>query len=70
MREKHQRVVTSHMPLTGDLACNLGMCPDWELNWRLFGLQAHAQSTDQPGLQVCVFKGQAKFISLQSDKYY
>ena len=26
-REKHQRVVASHMPPTGDLAGNLGMCP-------------------------------------------
>ena len=30
--EKHQCVVASHMPRTGDLACNSGMCPDWELN--------------------------------------
>ena len=30
--EKHQCVVASHVPLTGDLACNSGMCPDWELN--------------------------------------
>ena len=30
--EKHQCVVASHMPLTGDLACNPGMCPDWEWN--------------------------------------
>ena len=39
------------MPPTGDLAHNLGMCPDWELNWRLFGSQACAQSTglQQPG---------------------
>ena len=32
--EKHQCVVASCMPPTGDLACNQGMCPDWELNWR------------------------------------
>ena len=31
MREKHQSVA-SHMPPTGDLARNTGMCPDWELN--------------------------------------
>ena len=37
--EKHQCVVASHVrpppnpPWTGDLACNPGMCPDWELNW-------------------------------------
>ena len=22
-------------PQTGDSACNLGMCPDWESNWQL-----------------------------------
>ena len=26
--EKHQCVVVSHVPPTGDLACNPGMCPD------------------------------------------
>ena len=30
--EKHQCVVASSVPLTGDLTCNPGMCPDWELN--------------------------------------
>ena len=30
--EKHQYVVASHTPPTGDLACNPGMSPDWELN--------------------------------------
>ena len=30
--EKYQCVVVSHMLLTGDLTCNPGMCPDWELN--------------------------------------
>ena len=46
-------------PLTGDLACNPGMCPDWALNWRPFGLQARTQSTEphQPGLIVFLFKG-------------
>ena len=29
---KHQCVVASREPLTGDLACNSGMCPDWESN--------------------------------------
>ena len=28
-REKHQCVVASHVPPTGVLACNPGMCPDW-----------------------------------------
>ena len=31
--EKHQCVVASYEPHTGNLACNPGMCPDWELNW-------------------------------------
>ena len=30
--ERHQCVVASHVPLPGDLGCNPGMCPDWELN--------------------------------------
>ena len=29
--------VTSHTPPTSDLACNPGMCPDWELNWQPIG---------------------------------
>ena len=37
-REKHQCVVASHVAPTGDLAYNANMCPDWELNWRPFGL--------------------------------
>ena len=44
-------VVASHLPPTGDLAYNPGMCPDWESNWWPFGLQASTQSTEphQPG---------------------
>ena len=30
--EKHQCVVASCTPPTGNLACHPGMCPDWELN--------------------------------------
>ena len=52
-KEKHQCVVASYVPPTGDLACNSGMCPDWESNQRPFGSQVSAQSTEshQPGLQ-------------------
>ena len=38
--EKQQCVGASHMTLTGDLAHNPGMCPDWELNQWPFGSQA------------------------------
>ena len=36
----------------GDLTHNPGMCPEWESNWRPFGLEAGTQSTElhQPGL--------------------
>ena len=30
--EGHQCVDASYTPATGDLACNPGMCPDWESN--------------------------------------
>ena len=35
--EKYQYVVASYMTPTGDLACNPGMCPDWESNLLPFG---------------------------------
>ena len=55
--KKHHRVVASHMPPTGDLARNPGMCPDWESNQQPFGSQACAQSTElhHPGPDL-VFK--------------
>ena len=34
--------------LTGDLACNPGMCHDWESNCQPFGLQASTQYTEPP----------------------
>ena len=46
--EKHRYVVASCMSPTGDLACNPGTCPDWESNWRPFGLQASTQSMEPP----------------------
>ena len=49
--EKHYCVVASSMLPIGGLAHNPGMCPDWELNWPPFGLQAGTQATEpyQPG---------------------
>ena len=58
MGEKYQCVFVSHAPPTGHLACNPGICPDWESNQRPFGAQAHTQSTEphQPGLEFSFFK--------------
>ena len=38
-------------PLSGDLALNSGICPEWEQNQRPFSSQAGTQSTEphQPG---------------------
>ncbi|KAF6094822.1 hypothetical protein HJG60_011912 [Phyllostomus discolor] len=36
--EEHQCVVASRRPPTGNLACNPGVCPDWQLNPQPFGL--------------------------------
>ena len=44
--EKHQCVVAPRVPPTGHLACNPGMCPDWESNQRPFGSQVSSQSTE------------------------
>ena len=43
----------SRVHLTGDLACSLGMCRDWELYQWPFSSQASTQSTQShhPGLQ-------------------
>ena len=47
-REREERNISVWLPLTcpllGDLACNPGMCPDWESNQRPFGLQARSRS--------------------------
>ena len=44
-------MVASHASLTGDLAHNPGMYPDWKSNPQPFGLKASTQSTKphQPG---------------------
>ena len=58
---KHQCVVASHVPPTGDLARNPGMCLVGESNQRPFGSQASIQSTEphlpgpQPLLQLLGF---------------
>ena len=44
--EKHQCVAAFQVSPTGYLPQNPGMCPDWESNWRPFGLQAHIQPTE------------------------
>ena len=41
-------LVASHPPLTGDWACDPGMCPEWESNWHPLGSQAGTRSTEPP----------------------
>ena len=62
-------MVASHAPPTGDLACNPGLCPDWESNPQPFGLQAGAQSTEpqQPGCSCILFAATKIFMSLFTD---
>ena len=44
--KKHQRVVASHTPPTGNLARNPSMCSYWKSKLWPFGSQAGIQSTD------------------------
>ena len=62
--EKHQCVVASHAPPTGDLTRNPGMCPDQELNQRPFGSQAGAQSTEPHQLGLGLHKFNKNALSL------
>ena len=55
-REKHQCVVASHVVPTGDLACNPGMCPDWELNWQPFASQLNPLSYTSQGQNFFIMK--------------
>ena len=56
--EKHQCVVASRVPPTGEPASNPGQCRDWELNWRSSGSQDDTQSTGphQPGQNILEYK--------------
>ena len=47
VKEKHSSVA-SHTHPDRDQAQNPGMCPDWELNQRPFGLCDDAQPTKPP----------------------
>ena len=42
----------SHAPPTRDLACNPGMCSDWELNRQPFGSQPGTEFTDSHKLEL------------------
>ena len=52
--EKHQCVVASHTPPTGDLASNPGKCPRLGIELATVGSQAGTQSSElhQPGLYL------------------
>ena len=50
--------------LAGDQTYNPGMCPDWELNWRPFGLQDDTQPTEphQSGPYYGCFEDEILYI--------
>ena len=56
--------------LTGDQACNTGMCPDWESNRRRLALQDDTQPTElhQPGQQSVAFAEQ-KFLNFHEFQF-
>ena len=58
---ERERNINVCLPLAHPLLgtwCNPGVCPDWESNWRPFGLQAGTQSAEphQPGLDLSLVK--------------
>ena len=55
--EKHQCVGASHVPPTGDLACNPGMRPAWEWNQGPLNSQVGTKTTEphQPGHRFRTF---------------
>ena len=53
---KHQWVVACHAPPTGDLACNPGMCPDWESNHSVRRLALSPLSHTSQGYDMNMFK--------------
>ena len=64
-------MIVSHMPPTGDLTCNPGMCSDWELNQQPLGLQASTQSTEphQPGLKSHLEVLEVRFMAIPPRTY-
>ena len=69
--ERHQCVLASCAPPTGDLARNPDMCPDWESSQRSFGLQAGAQST-KPYKQGLLFFPEEQIVWRKTgwEKYF
>ena len=70
--ERERNISASHAPPIGDLAHNPGVCPDWDPNWRLFDLQAGAQSTEphQSELFFLVFFFFLIVIQLQLSPFF
>ena len=69
---EHQCVVASHVPPTGDQACNPGVCPNWKSNLQPFSSKAGAQSTEphQPGLFLIFIKDPSFLTTSQALPWY
>ena len=62
--EKHQRVVVSRAPPTGDLAHNPGKCPNWESSQRPFALLSLLSHTSQCSYILIIFKSRIYRIAV------
>ena len=60
-RDRHQSVAFYMLP-TRDQTCNLGMCPDQELNLRTFVYGTMLRPTEPPD-QGSVFLSKANFMT-------
>ena len=67
--KERERNISGWFPLphppTGDLVCNPGICPYWELNWRPFGSQAglNPLSYSSQGYKLLFISISISFIS-------
>ena len=61
-RGKYQCVVASHMPPTGDLACNPGMCPRLGIEPSTFDSKAGTQPLSYTSQELCSVVDSGEFV--------
>ena len=70
-REGKKHPLVASCTLTGDLAHNPGVCPDWESNWQPFGLQPvlNLLSCTSQGIS-CILMMMSIMIKIMMLKHY